>query len=766
MRQRHKATSVGVRPSFKLETLSNSAEGHLQLKAAMRHRAQAALNDFPAILESVKDLLRQHDPIGIMSCFAIYGGLTTIGSKSGPDRKLLKDIQQHHAEQLQAIMLTIPVDQWGKLPVVPKTMQAVFDSLPQLTDTFFLRRMLDADKVTDEQELAVLQLQDLVRFKTMGVRNWGYFSEVVRISKELYGAIDAAFAAQHGFSCTDLIEVMTCTVSEFERRQTEHFDRLRKVLRGRSPSQIFRLYFRHVPGLSGSAEEMLAALPGIDADAAKAAVMGHYDLRLADCVRFKPDELAALSGRTPQVVERILRAISLAPAALSEMRTEYIFLGNPIWSAPTIDLGEAFFVPMPHAVFSHIHRIMERLVGVANLKEMLEKTRAGYLQHKLEAVLRSALPSATITPGANWKIDDQQFETDVMVVLDRTIIAVEAKSNRLTAEGLRGAPARVKRHVQDLVLDPSIQSQRLKDLIIKAQSGDATSSATVKSLGIDPGIVDHVIRLSVTLDDLSVLSAAEGELKRVGWVPLDHQLAPTVTIADLLCVTDILDKPLLMLHYFAERTHIQKAFNLLGDELDFLGLYLETGFNLGAPDEKVLFSPSGMSGPIDRYYTSRDASIPQLKPRPKLTSLFTRIIDRLNDRRPPGWTTAGLYLLSAASPAEQRRLEHSLDKLRKMVRKNFRVPTHINSVHIQPPQQHKARVGFYLFPEQLRSNHKRAMEQICTETLTHDRVEMVVLFGRSTEKWDLPYEAVVFAKKRERQQGDAGGQNRGDAPIN
>jgi hypothetical protein len=343
---------------------------------------------------------------------------------------------------------------------------------------------------------------------------------------------------------------------------------------------------------------------------------------------------------------------------------------------------------------------------------------------------------------------DQVFETDVLVVIDRTVIAAEAKSNRLTPEGLRGAPARVKRHVQDMVLAPSVQSERLANLIGKAQSGDAASIAIVTGLGINPEAVDCVIRLSVTLDDFSILSAAEGEFKKVGWVPVDHELAPTVLIADLLCIVDILDKPLLLLHYLSERTYLQKALNLVGDELDFLGLYLENGFNFVLADKDMLFIPSGMSGPIDRYYDALDAGIAQSKPKPSLSALVTQIIDRLNERRPGGWTTVGLHLLGAASPSEQRRLERSLDKLRAMVRKNYRDPAHINSVLIQPPQKHKARVGFYLFPEQLRGKLKSTMERLTDEALDAGGAESFVLFARGTEKWDVPYEAVLCAKRR------------------
>src|SRR5205823_6240819 len=123
--------------------------------------------------------------------------------------------------------------------------------------------------------------------------------------------------------------------------------------------------------------------------------------------------------------------------------------------------------------------------------------------------------------------------------------------------------------------------------------------------------------------------------------PQDHDLAPTMLIADLLCVIDILEKPLLILHYLKERTFFQKALNLVGDELDFLGLYLDNGFNFVIADKDMMFTPTGLSAPIDRYYDAQDAGITLPKPKPKLSHLFTQITDRLNEKRPGGWTTIG-----------------------------------------------------------------------------------------------------------------------------
>jgi hypothetical protein len=343
----------------------------------------------------------------------------------------------------------------------------------------------------------------------------------------------------------------------------------------------------------------------------------------------------------------------------------------------------------------------------------------------------------------------QHFETDILVILDRVVLIAEAKSHRLTPEGLRGAPGRVRRHITEMVLDPSVQSARLKELIESAKGGDRDAIAIVTDIGIEPGIVDRVIRISVTLDDFSVLSSSEGEFKKIGWVPSSHLLAPTIQLADLMCIADILNNPISLIHYLAERDHIQKAFELLGDEMDLLGVYLDTGFHLsGLQQNASRLVLAGMSSELDRYYESLDAGIAVPKPKPRLSEYFQAIIDRLSERRMPGWTMAGFHLLSCANFAEQKKIGNKLLKLRSIVRKNFRDPEHTSSVVVQPPDSRKALVVFYLFPEKHRTSSRKSMEDMAAQVLDQKKGRTCVVFGRSTEQWTRPYEAVLIVSPK------------------
>nr|WP_314256752.1 hypothetical protein [uncultured Devosia sp.] len=734
---------------LELSSFAIAEERHDEFKTAVLAAARHSVDEFPATLKIVTNELRKSDPIGIVSTFAAYGLQSLVGREGVTKKSILKDIQQHHAELLLALMMTIPLDEWGRAPFTPAIMGTVFEAVPKVAETFLHQRILAAEGVTDRQQFTVLSLQERIRLHTQAVRNWGYYSDVIRISTDLYGALDNRLKPHFGFGAVDLIKVMAAVIEEFQRRHSEHFARLAKVIRSPNVRQMVRNYYKYFPELKGGPDDILAAMPpGVSRDGMMGMIMGHYDLRHSERASFTVAEVAKLSGEPENVVEAILKSLSRAPGYLAGANPDHLFLANPIWDAPGIDLGNLFVFPIPQMVFSHIHRVMARLADEAGIKTQLESRRADYLESQLEVTMQKALPGATIVPAAKWQVGPEQFETDLLVTLDRTVIIAEAKSNHLTPQGLRGAPDRVKRHVCEMVLYPSQQSARLAALITSAREGDTAAEAIVRQIGIDPSLVDQIIRISVTLDDFSVLSSAEAEFKEIGWVPADHQLAPTITIADLICIADILDHPLTYLHYLGERLDLQKSFSLLGDELDFLGLYLVTGFNItGLREDNSIFSPSGMSEPLDRYFMSRDAGIALPKPKPQLGPLFSSIINQLEQRKSPGWTTIGLHLLSSADPSEQKIIERNLIKLRSMVRKAFREPSHISSLQVQPPLQRKALIIFYAFPEALRLESRKTMEGLATEAAEDERVNHIVVFARCTDRWDLPYEAVLLVRR-------------------
>lgn len=730
------------------DTLSIGEEKHEEFKDAILSAARKNVAEFPNLIEKLNGIFRETTPDGLLATFGFYGARAAIGS-DGATRSLNKDIQQHHIELLQALVLTLPPANWGHGPSHGGIMQHVFDIMPKLADTFFQMRLLEKEKEPDLPRRAISSLQERIRLHTQAVRNWGYYSEVIRLSRELYSPLDGKFAATLGFAATDVIDIAEKLVSEVERRSGEHIALLRKILHGKNPKELVRLYFKHMVDLKGTPEELLEVIPpGTTREGMMGWIMSHMDLRHVDLMSFTAEEVAELVGKPKEVAEDILSALSLMPGELVGSDVRQLFLANPVWAKPGLKLRGGYLFTAPQSIFSHINEIMRGLAETARLEAVLADRRAAYLEAKMIETLQAALPTARILPNAKWSLGGQQFETDAIVILDRTLIIAEAKSHRITPQGLRGAPDRLKRHLADLVISPSIQSERLAKLTIAARKGDTDSQSIVGRLGIDAGKIDTIIRASVTLDDLSVLSSAEEELTEAGWMPAGHSLAPSLHIADLICIQKILDNEILFLHYLSERFHFQKQFDLLGDELDFLGLYLSTGLNLGAKREDFRrMIISGMSSPIDRFYDGTDAGLPIPKPKARLHRIYSDIVERLCERKPNGWTTIGMHLLNSASLEEQKEIERGLQRLKKSVTRKSKPQGHECFMAIIPPLDRKATVGFFVYPDAEKSGRRAAMEQLASEALEREEAKVCVIFGKCAERLTAPYEVVLMAQR-------------------
>lgn len=319
-------------PGVTFETFQIPADDHAAFKAAVIEKARKGLAAYPDALTTLRDQLKSYDPLDVVATFAAYG-LRAYVSNAGVEEQKGLPIQQHHAELLQAIMLGMPVSQWGAMPITPSVMQVVFDTIPVLTDAFQYNRLLERARIKDKAESLVRSLQGRMALHTQGVRNWGYFGDVVRLSIKLFSPLDPAFREHLAFSASDLITILQALVAEFEQRQSEHFSVLKKVFSGKSPQQMARNYYKYVPDLEGTPDDFVAAMAGAEREQVMAVIMSHFDLRLAGRATFTSQQLAELTGVSEVAVQAAMKAISLAPGALASEKPEHLFLTNPTGNA-------------------------------------------------------------------------------------------------------------------------------------------------------------------------------------------------------------------------------------------------------------------------------------------------------------------------------------------------------------------------------------------------------------------------------------------------
>lgn len=719
-----------------------------ELREFFHKKGQRSAEEFPSLLTAIDDRLGRWFPPFFIASIAGYGLLVGVGSEGVASEGFGQKIQQHHVEMLQALALRRPAESWGDEPPDPQTVQEMIDDLIGLAEAFHSRRLIAVAEERSEQERIVLGLQERLRSHTQIVRNWGYFSAVVRISIELYGPMDAALSERLGFSATDLIKVAGSLISSLEDRASERMRKLQIVVRATSVEDAVKAFFAEFAKFEGSPDEFLASMPdGITLEDVKYRLLALSDIELMEhCVADVP-YLAQTSGCSRSVVGKVLAKLSHRPGALKEGNVEHYFMTNPVWVAPGIDLGGEYFFPAPQCVFSHIHAIMASLAEEAGQKKALESRRAEYLETAIKKIVAAVFgDAASIARGAKWKRSGVQYETDLICRVDRTILIIEAKSAALSPEGLRGAPDRARRHVRELIVDPAEQSQRLKQLILDAKLGSEEAVAVCLELDIEAGDVDSVVRVSVTLDDFSVISSAEGDLKSAGWVPADLGLAPTMNLADFEVVADVLSEPAFFIHYLAERERIQKTIDVLGFEIDFLGLYLETGFNFASIENgDTGLVIIGMSAKLDKYFGSLDAGVVISKPAPRISDELAKIISAVGERRAKGWTTISVDLLRVGNLDEQRRLFKALKQLRRSVSKEFKNPKHLCSLVVSLPAHHEACVVFYVYPHVLRHRRDDVLAEIAGNAMANQGRGRCTIVGRMLERWEQPYQFVALA---------------------
>lgn len=704
----------------------------------------------PILRDRVCALLHRCFPLHLLAVLATNGLQVPVDVQGVASQGLIKGVAQPHVELLQALILTLPLDQWGQRPAEPGEIQQLIDDLTALADAFYHARYATLIDAKSMEERALLLLQERVRGHTQFVRNWGYHDAVLRIARELYGVLDGEVRAAYGFGATDLIDIAKAALVDVEQSSSERLQRLFIVLRCQTLAEMVAAFYREPDFVEGDPEEFLRHLPdSVSREQVAMALWAHADRQLVRLMIVDPERIALATGHDRRVVVRVLEQLSRGPGSLSADSIPHFFMSNPVWSAPCINTGVEYLLPMPQLVFSHVHSVMRALLEdlAPVVKKKMARTRAEYLEKQVSDLLRKALPAARLHTGIKWTIGPDRYETDVLLILDRTVLIVEAKSAALSAQGLRGAPDRVKRHVQELLIEPAVQSQRLAQVIDAARAGDAVSQRILTPLGIDASAVDQVIRLSITLDDFSILATCEAELKNAGWVPAALTLAPTLNLTDLACVIEILEEPAYILHYLACRGPIQRSTGLLGHELDYLGFYLQTAFGMGdvaRPD--TVFAIAGMSAPIDHYYTSRDAGVDIPKPQLQLPGTLRRMVLHAQRRGRKGWTTVCLALLDIAYHAGDS-LDDCLLSLAQAVTANSDDPEQPRGLAILSASYSDSVVGFYVYPQAGNSTRREDTWQFAQEALAASGKARCVVVGRTLERWHLPYEftAIVVA---------------------
>ncbi|WP_303830824.1 hypothetical protein [Asticcacaulis taihuensis] len=699
---------------------------HEAVKRDIANFAEHQFEAFPKLIAELEVHFRLGWPPHIIGTLANYA-LSHVGEST---QTLLQSLQQHHIELLQALALRLPMEQWGHLPISDQLV-SLSGKVTEVSNAFHQKRLKALAEEKDLQTRVIYGLQERLRMHTQLVRNWGYYDNALELANQLYAPLNSTFQTAHGVGITDILLIADAMVKRIEKRLQIRFENLRRFLREKSIRAMIRAYHKAFGDGTEDIEAEIKSVPaGFTLQQVAKCLLIEADLQCSQIFRFTVDELAETSGLGAEHVSLVLDKLSLQPGDLEGNEPEHFFLSNPVWMKPAIKVDQEFLCFVPMLVLDNVHDIARSLATNSELEEALKKRRSKFLESKITEIVTTLFDTSP-RENVKWRIGNDEYETDLLLNIDQTVLIVEAKSAALSSLGLRGNAKRIKRHVEDLVIAPSDQSKRLEGLIWRAKTGNSDAKKILAPFDCDFSKVENIVRVSVTLEDFSVISSAEFDLRKAGWLSEDNPLAPTVNLADFECISEILGSPSLFIHYFTRRNKIQKKFEVIGDELDYLGFYIETGFNdwnVEYTDARLVLS--GMSRVIDTYYQTKYSRADVKKPAFKIRPFFRNFIDHAEKKKFPGWLDATGLILSFANIEDQRLLEKELTRLKASVRQNWRTDGHANCLVWLPPDVRDSIFLFYVYPPQHQELRFQNVEKLVSRNLDESGRSKCVAIGQ------------------------------------
>lgn len=713
------------------------------LRPVLQSFGEQCASEFPKLFSSLEAILLRHDPIQILSSLTFYG-LTAFIQEGSLHPKRYKDgrFLQSHVELVQAMALRHHYDGTSEYPP-PPIVQQLFDSLPKLGDLFNQRRLSSINQARTDKDHHVRILQEKLRLHTQQVRNWGYFPEVKEILRSLFAEIDQDYTSHIGLSATNIVRLFEYLCTEVEERTSLRFEALRQMKAVQSPSDAAKLYLSTISGSDDSPEDLSGFFSRnqIDLETALALLCAHADLSLSDIYTFSIQDISSALNIAPNTIENLANELSLSFGDLSERDAELFFLDNPVWTRPLVALASGdIFCPMPQVFFGFSFQILGNIAKrFPSLERAYLKRRASFLESSVADLFQSIFPTSEAVRSFKWRDGADLYENDLAVKIDSHLILVECKSGQIQWPALRGAPRAAKNRIRALLIEPSLQSERIAKRIEAAISSNSPPLDTLPGFPLNLEQVRTVLRLSVTLEDLAMIQSAIHGVAKTGWVHSDHKLSPCITLPDLRVVASVLTSPSQALHYLLRRAELESNLRYDGGEIDLLGLYLDTGFNLGKTEfDGTMMNLFDMSARVDAYYQQKSVDPATKPPRLALSKWWRAILSSIEERRFPGWTDAATILLSV-SPSDQRKAEKAFEKIKAGVKRLYRMPYHQSALVIHPPAPKSEAVVLFAFREQHYSERHTRISNVASEAFQNQSLRRCLVVGICIDREQAPY---------------------------
>ena len=610
-------------------------------------RGVAAENEFDDTFQKLRRICQTFNQIELLSRLAMVA--IAEQSKFGASN-FNPTLQAFELEIFQAVALSEELNKdWDQRTIA----QAVEDSIELLrrnSKTFKEKSLLklSGERASDK----TAEVLERIRTTTQSVRGARHAYQTRAYLRELAANLDDRFRSHLGCSLSDVTAFFESTAFRIDR-ELEHLRSIsRRWMAASDPKKCVSLFLEDNPDQANHPFLFEISSKSVGLSEMKGTLFAIFEENLRAVFQLKRDETADTSNcdRIWNVLERI----SIGFGDVLPDSIDHLHLSNPVITKPLVtDKKGNYYLFCTQTLFASLIEIVDGLaISKPSLKKAIEDFKASWLETKLNSVLATAFPSGEIHPNAKWNdIDAKEGETDSILLIDKTVGLFEAKSGRITAPAKRGAPERLKRQIDELLVVPSRQSARFEALL-KNSASPVSFRTPAGKVNLEATDVREVFRINVLFDTIGPLSTGTRRLVEAGFIHPDEPMAPCMSIFELETLLDLLPDQISKIHYLRRRCELERNSLIEADEMDMIALYLETCFHIG--DYEFSDAGFGIYGWSDRIasmydHVGRRASI---EVKLKRTAMWSRLLRAIEDTGEQGWTRFG-YRLCETRYADQ-----------------------------------------------------------------------------------------------------------------
>ena len=502
-----------------------------------------------------------------------------------------------------------------------QTMQQIEDLFDQYDHAVDLGLISsNTDQVSNTQHSILKSIRHFAR----KVRGDAHEHQYYTVTRGLYGPHKEWFKSSLGFTVEDVITAFEALTQEYNNRLNDE----------RIAAKQYAAKLVNLLGLPKKESEELEV----------SVFCERYFGRSDEIFGFTVQHLVDLSGLSEYTCVHILDRMSqqfgyrnpIFPHTFEDPESspwDY----NTLYERPLIERDSRYWMVLPSVIHPTIMTtFFFDLMADESYRPRFEAARGSWLESKTAEFLRRVFPSNEVILNPLYPNGDEL--ADVLVLHDRKLLIFQCKSKGLTFRSRMGTSFKgLKSDLEKAVENAYSQGVRARSYLLTDIEPTLRFKDASDRLEIDQSEINGVFIVNVTLAPLQNIITRWASLSSELGLFEEGDYPWSVSLTDLDVITEISPSPPHFLHYVKRRIEVEhSSVEVLGDESDLFGCYLDQGLYFGASRFESVNAVmlTGSSHKIDEYmYERHTLKKPVARPSAPMPSGFSELITAISQTK-------------------------------------------------------------------------------------------------------------------------------------